>query len=104
MKTVTVTDHRGLRHRYAVPDDLPEKDWPHGLKLDPPKLDELDWEGIRQDIHNALVDLGIATWRDWQKQQHRVQGAILHPILRRLVALLRAAEYQEVEEETTDGL
>jgi hypothetical protein len=92
MRIVTYTDKHGRRHRAAVPNHLPDEQAPYGLKLDPPNLDHLDWAGLQTDIHNALVDLGIANWHDWQKQQHAVQGAILRPLVRRLVAHLRSSE------------
>lgn len=89
MRIVITTDKTGRKHRHAVPDHLPDEQAQYGLKLDPPNVDGLDWEGLKIDIHNALIDLGIANWRDWQRQQHAVQGAILRPVLRRLIALLR---------------
>ena len=92
MRIVTFTDPHGYRHRAAVPDAMPDEQAKYGLKLDPPDLGQLDWDGIRVDIHNALIGLGIANWRDWERQQKAVQGAILRPVLRRLVALLRSTE------------
>ena len=92
MRIVTTADKTGRKHRYAIPDHLPDEQAQYGLKLDPPNLDNLDWEGVKIDIHNTLIDLGIANWRDWQKQQHRLQGAILRPLLRRLIALIRTTE------------
>lgn len=103
MKIVTTEDHTGKKHRYAVPDNMPERDYEHGLKMDPPDLGNIDWGGLEIDIHNALIDLGIANWRDWQKQQHRIQGAVLRPLLRRLIALLKTTEPEE-EEVTDNGL
>lgn len=100
MRIIVYTDPHGKRHRAAVPDNVPDEQAKFGLRLDPPDLSTLDWDGIRDDIHNALVDLGVSTWRDWQAQQHAVQGAILRPLVRRLVALLRMMEVpaEEVQE------
>ena len=102
MRTVIYTDPHGLRHRAAVPDDVPDEQARFGLRMDPPDLGQLDWEGVRIEIHNALVELGVSNWRDWQRQQAAVQGAILRPVMRRLVALLRSME-APAEEVRNDG-
>ncbi len=95
MRIVVTTDRTGRKHRFAVPEHLPDEQAQYGLKLDPPNLDNLDWEGLKIDIHNALIDLGIANWHDWQKQQAKLQGAILRPLLRRLIVHLRSTEEEQ---------
>jgi len=102
MRIVLYTDNFGLRHRAAVPDGTPDEQAKYGLRMDPPDLGQLDWDGVRIDIHNALVELGVSNWRDWQQQQAAVQGAILRPVMRRLVALLRSME-APAEEVQNDG-
>jgi predicted nuclease with TOPRIM domain len=62
-----------------------------GILQDPPNLEGLDWEGIKMDIHNALVDGGLISWRDVQEKRG-LRGAILSSMKRRLVLLYREAE------------
>lgn len=65
MKEVIWTDRLGYKHRSLVrnDDDDPET----GILLDPPSFDELDWEGIKRDIHNGLVERRIGTWQELQR-------------------------------------
>lgn len=91
MRIVTWTDKHGYRHRSLVRDDDPDEMGPQGILQDPPNLEELDWEGIRQDLHNALVDIGLISWRNVQEIRG-LRGAILSAMKRRLVYLYREAE------------
>lgn len=91
MRAVTWTDKHGRRHRSLVRDDDPDEMAPQGVLCDPPNLEELDWEAIKIEIHNALLDAGLISWRDVQEKRG-LRGAILSPIKRRLVYLYRRAE------------
>jgi hypothetical protein len=91
MKIVTWTDKHGYRHRSLVRDDDPDDAGPQGILQDPPSLEELDWEGVKRDLHNALVDTGLISWRDVQEVRG-LRGAILSAMKRKLVYLYREAE------------
>jgi hypothetical protein len=91
MKLVTWTDNRGYKHRSLVRDGDSEEMGPQGILQDPPNLDELDWEGIKRDLHNSLVDIGLISWRDVQEVRG-LRGAIISAMKRRLVYLYREAE------------
>ena len=93
MRVVTWTDKNGYKHRSLVRDDDPDEMASQGVLQDPPSLEELDWEGIKQDIHNALVDGGLISWRDVQEKRG-LRGAILSAMKRRLVYLYREAEHE----------
>jgi hypothetical protein len=88
MKKVTWTDRDGYKHCSLVRDEDPG-DYPErGILQDPPNLDSLDWEGVKRDLHNALVDRGLYTWMDVQRREG-LRGAILSAMKKRLISLYR---------------
>jgi hypothetical protein len=91
MRSVTWTDKHGYKHRSLVRDEDPDDAAPQGILQDPPNLEELDWEGAKRDLHNALVDAGLYSWRDVQRQEG-LRGAILSAIKKRLIYLYREAD------------
>jgi len=94
MKLITWTDKDGFQHRSWVRDQDPEEMAEQGILQDPPNLEALDWEGIKRDLHNALMDAGLYSWRDVQNQgaADGLRGAILSSIKRRLITLYREAQ------------
>jgi hypothetical protein len=91
MRIVKWTDDHGYKHRSLVRDGDPDEMGPQGVLQDPPNLDELDWEGIKRDLHNSLVDIGLISWRNVQEVEG-LRGAILGAMKRRLVQLYREEE------------
>ena len=91
MREVSWTDKYGYKRRSLVRDSDSDEMASQGVLLGPPNLDELDWEGIKRDLHNALMDAGIFSWRDCQEKRG-LRGAILSTMKRRLVYLYREAE------------
>ena len=90
MRRVEWTDKRGYRHRALVRDEDPDSAAKHGLKLDPPSVGNLDWEGIKKDLHNALLDRGLIDWPAVQKAPRgSLTGAIIAVMRARLIALYR---------------
>jgi len=93
MKEVTWTDEHGYRHCSLIRDEDPDEMAPQGILQDPPVLDGLDWEGIKRDLHNGLVDAGLRSWRDVQ-QKKGLRGVILTALRKRLIYLYREAEHE----------
>ena len=91
MRIVTWEDRHGWKHRSLVRDEDPDEMAEHGLLQDPPSLEQLDWEGIMRDLHNALVDRGLYSYRDVQVKPG-LRGAILSAIRKRLIYLYREAD------------
>lgn len=92
MRVATWTDTHGYRHRSLVRDDDPDEMGPQGILQDPPNLENLDWEDIRRDLHNGLVDMGAFSWRDIQEKRLDLRGIILSTMRKRLIQLYREAE------------
>lgn len=84
MKLVTYTDKQGYKHKVLMhPDDTdPEM----GIPQNPPDLDELDWNKIKRDLHNELVELDIITKQDLNKG---LTSAILGAIKPELIRLYK---------------
>lgn len=60
-----------------------------GLRLAPPDLDRLDWEGIKVELHNALVDRELYTIDDVIASQHGLTSAVTSVLGRKLNLLYR---------------
>jgi hypothetical protein len=60
---------------------------------DPPDVEQIDWEAVKRDLHNALLEAGLVTIEDVSHQQVGVTSVILGVMRRRVVALyLRTKE------------
>ena len=92
MRSVVWTDANGLKHRSIIRDSDQDAAAPMGIRQDPPDLHRMDWEGVIRDLHNSLVDAGVTTWAEYQRQN--IRGMILGAVQRRLQSL-----YREVDNE-----
>lgn len=66
-------------------DDNPEIGIPHN----PPNLDDIDWEIIKTEIHNLLVENNLINWIDVQKSGNMLNNIVLTVVKRRLVNLYK---------------
>lgn len=92
LKLVTWTDENGYKHQSLLRDNDPDTDAPNGILQDPPDLNALDWEGIKRDIHNLLLDRGLITWRDVQASHNGVTAVIQTVMKRRMAELYKLQE------------
>lgn len=92
MKIVVWTDKDGYNHRSLLRDSDPDSIASSGVPLDPPSVDQLDWEGIKRDLHNALIDRGLHDMQDVQKQQNGVTSSIISVLKRPLMSLYKMQE------------
>lgn len=89
MRLVFWIDEQGYKHNSYVRDSDPDEMAPLGYLHDPPNLVQLDWEGIQRELHNLLVDRGLITLEDVQRQQRNVQSAIQAVLLRKMIDLYK---------------
>lgn len=81
----------GRKHRAKVRDD----DSPqvavegNGVSLDPPDIDLIDWEQVKRDLHNQLLERGLITHTDVEEQQNGVTGAVLAALRPKVLTLYR---------------
>lgn len=97
MKRVITKDDRGWKHAHLIKNQDPESlAQVIGIPSDPPDLSQLDWNQIRRDLHNALIDRELFTWADVQKAQTGISSAILDALRHPIVALYRNREQKQI--------
>lgn len=89
MRKVVWTDERGYKRVSIVRDTDPDSFAASGIPVETINLDELDWDGMRRDLHNALVDAGLYDWDAVQAAQNGVTSAIVRVFKRPVVSLYR---------------
>lgn len=89
MRKVAWTGDDGRRHVSLVREGDPDAMAPAGVSLDPPDVFLLDWDKIKVELHNELVDRGLVTWEDVQVSQSGLTGVVRKVLLKRLHDLYR---------------
>lgn len=95
MKIVMWTDKDGYNHRSLLRDNDPDDMAPSGVPLDPPSLDRLDWEWLKKQLHNALVDQGLHDMNDVNQKGNGITTAIMAVFKRPLVGLYKIQEAEK---------
>jgi len=91
MRIVQWEDERGYIRRSMVRDEDPDTFAQAGIPLDPPDLDMIDWDWIKRELHNTLVEYELYNWDDVVKNQNgaNIQSALLRVLKRPLINLYR---------------
>jgi len=76
MRYVTYTDDNGYLRRTMIKDDDPDSMAKYGIPRDPPSIDLLDVDGLKRDLHNAMVREGIFSLSDVMKQANGLSPLI----------------------------
>ena len=95
MRQVKWTDRHGWNHLSLVRDGDPDEMAESGLLRDPPDVNGIDWEVVKRELHNRLVDAGLVTWADVQRGQKAVTGIVSAVLRRRVIGLYRLDDRQE---------
>ncbi len=66
MREVVYEDKHGYLRRVLIRDEDSEEMAPYGVPLGPPDVEMFDWERIKRDINNYLVQNKIETRLDLQ--------------------------------------
>lgn len=93
MKRVKWTDQDGYNHLSLVRDIDPDSSAPRGLLCDPPDINDLNWEEIKKEIWNLLVDRKITSMSGLN--DGGLTNLIVVPIRKRLIALYRSTEQKQ---------
>ena len=88
MRTVEWIDDKGYKHKSTLRDNDPDSMAMKGIPCDPPDLDMLDWDGLKRELHNHLMDMGIVTWNDVART-NGIMSAINRTFKRPLVNLYK---------------
>jgi len=97
MKLVEWTDENGYKHLSLLRNDDPDDMALYGIQKDPPDVSSFDWQVIKKELHNALVERRLVTWRDVQLNKDSITSAVLSILRRRLITLFKEREQQEVK-------
>lgn len=89
MKTVIYEDKGGYLRAAMIRDEDPDSMAAAGIPVEVPNLEDLDWEGIKRDIHNNLTRSGLFTWQDVLKRQNAITGIVSRVIKVHIVRLYR---------------
>lgn len=91
MRIVQWEDERGYIRRSMVRDEDPDTFAQAGIPLDPPDLDMIDWDWIKRELHNTLVEYELYNWDDVVKNQNgaNIQSALLRVLKRPMINLYR---------------
>jgi hypothetical protein len=91
MRCIHWTDPKGFKHASMVRDGDSDALAHFGLPCDPPDLNQLNWEDIKKELHNLLIDRDLLTWADVQRQQTGISGALNTVLRPRIIALYRTS-------------
>lgn len=94
MRKVIVEDTNGYKKAFWVKDDAETIEY--GIPDLPPDLNRLNWDEIKQDLHNQLVMEGFTTWQDVQRRQDVFQGIVLAVVRNKIINLYKIVD-QEVK-------
>jgi hypothetical protein len=89
MRLIVWTDGMGWKRRSLVKDDDPDDYAPHGIPQDIPDINDIDWDGVKRDLHNRLVELDMYDYNDLVKQQTGVTSAVLSALRARVTELYK---------------
>jgi len=102
MREVAWTDRYGYKRVSLIRDDMTDDMAEQGIPLQPPNVDRINWEEVKRDLHNALIDQRMFGWQDVQRAQNALTG-ILVAVLKRQLVLLYRIEDREVKEHAKHG-
>ncbi len=97
MKTIIVVDRFGYKRAYLCKDDMSEDEAEQGIPQTPPDLDLIEWEEVKKQLNNILVDRGIFTYADVCQARNAVTGACKSVMKNRIVNLYRNREAKSNE-------
>lgn len=82
MKIVAYIDNDGWKRRALIKDDMRLEQAYQGIPRNPPDVSQLDCEEILRELNNLLVDRGLFTVADLNKNPNSLRNVIemvLHP-------------------------
>lgn len=92
MRRVTYTDKFGYKKVSLVRDTDPDDLAPMGVPLGPPDLSLVDWEEVKKDLNNMLVDRGILNYIDIQRNSSAVSSCVRSCLTSKIVNAYKATE------------
>jgi hypothetical protein len=97
MKKVLWVDENGYKHCSEVRDNDPDSLAKSGIPCDPPNIEEIDWDAVKRDLHNLLLERGLTSWQELNRSQGHIKSAIQDVLYRRLIALYRQKDTNDTQ-------
>lgn len=76
MRIVKFVDEKGYVNSAWIKDEDPDSKAKYGIPVEIPNLDELDWDGFKRDLHNALLEAEFYTIEDVMKAANAFAPAL----------------------------
>ena len=89
MRRVIWEDRNGYTRASLIRDGDPDESAEHGIPVDPPSLDRIDFEEVKRDLHNELVRRGIFTYKDVQREQRAITASVISVLKKRVVDIYK---------------
>jgi hypothetical protein len=97
MRTVIVVDRFGYKRAYLCTNDMSDDEAEQGIPQTPPDLDLIEWEEVKKNLNNILVDREIFTYRDVCQAQNAISSVCKAVLKNRIVNLYRNREAKSNE-------
>ena len=91
MKLIEWTDERGYKHRAMVrdSDSSAMAQQGMGIRLDPPDVEQIDWESVKRDLHNLLVLHSITNWEHIKSDNPFFTASLIKALKRHVITLFK---------------
>lgn len=89
MRTVIWEDRNGYTRASLVRDGDPDEAAEAGVPIEPPDLDQINWEEVKRDLSNNLVRKGLFTYKDMRNAQNGIRSAVILALHKKVVDLYK---------------
>lgn len=89
MKEVIWMDETGYKHISMLRDEDSEVFAKQGIPCDPPDVEAIDWEGVKRDLHNLLVERHMLKLADIKTSTNNLRSVAQDILFHRLVTLFQ---------------
>ncbi len=98
MRNVIVKDEAGYKRRVAVRDTDGDEVALSGMGIPsgPPDVRDIDWEAMKLEINNYLVESKLFTYADLERDKSALNG--IFGIIKRKIAFAYLADEQAMKE------
>ena len=89
MRTVIWEDRNEYTRASLVRDGDPDEAAEHGIPIEPPDLDQIEWEEVKRDLYNSLVRQGLFTYEDMRDAQNGIRRAVILALHKKVVDIYK---------------
>jgi len=89
MRRVVWEDRNGFLRASLIRDNDPDDVAEQGIPVEPPDLEDIDWEEVKRLLHNELVRRQLFTFDDVQREQKGITVSVVSVMRRKIVELYR---------------